>query len=219
MKLERQTFRAGETETDRPEAHYLPWLGRWLVEEGCRPPPEHRPARLLTNRLLTNLEIPCAMAITLRTATLLPLDLGPALIACVRSGCDDLPPLAELALHEILVNAAVHGNLEVSSGPASAWRDLSLRHQLIAAALDDPARAARLVTVALGWDTDHAVAAIIDQGRGYEPSAIGSMQPDGTRRAAGRGLKIARAAAQVDVLLGGRCTRLTFARHFRDIPV
>jgi hypothetical protein len=209
MKLRRHIIRAGETAADSPSAHVLPPPGCWLVEEGCDPPAEHRPGRLLT----TASRIRHGMALTLRTATLLPLNLGPALIGQAGSGADDMPPLAELALHEILVNAAVHGNLEVDSGTAAAWRDLSLRHQRIAAALLDPIRAARLVTVALGWDEEHVIAAVIDQGHGYDPMAIGSTPPDGTRRGSGRGLAIAHAAATVEVLLGGRCTRLTFARQ------
>ena len=211
MKLDRHGFRAGDRAADSPLAHVLPPPGLWLVEEGCRPPPDHSPGRLL----MTWPAIPHGMALTLRTATLMPLDLGSALIAGTGSGGDDMPLLAELALHEILVNAAVHGNLEVDSGTAAAWRDLSFRHQRIEAALMDPVRAARLVTVALGWDEEHVIAAVIDQGHGYDPSTIVSMPPDGVRRGCGRGLEIARAAARVEVLMGGRCTRLTFARQSR----
>jgi hypothetical protein len=211
MKLLRRTFRPlGTDEIDR-ELSELLRPGVWVVETGCTPPPAHCPGRLTEG-----FAVAYSMAISLRTATLLPLDLGPALAARLEAWGCVLAPLAGLALHEMLVNGAVHGNLQVGSGRASAWQELVAREQLIADALADPVRAGRMVTAALAWDARRVCAAIIDEGNGYQTAAadppVADTAPRATLRAAGRGLLIARAVADVEVLRGGCCTRLTFAR-------
>jgi anti-sigma regulatory factor (Ser/Thr protein kinase) len=156
--------------------------------------------------------MPDGMAASLRTQTVLSMDLGTALIDRLEAADCTVGPLAGLALHEMVVNAAIHGNLQINTGRAAGWSDLAAREQLIAAALKDNVSAARLVTVALGWDAERVCAFIIDQGAGYEIPALYGQGPDQVRRAAGRGMIIARAVAHVDVQRGGRCTRLIFAR-------
>jgi len=195
---------------DDPMARLSP--GRWLVDADAQPPPEHLP-----DRLLDGFDPEAAMAMTLYTPRLLRPDLGAALVArLARQGCR-VGDLAALALHEIVLNAAIHGNLEVSSGRATEWEDLDCREAALAAALADPVRARRVVTVALGWDAAQLAVLIIDEGRGYRPP-----QPDpnvlAPRRGAGRGLAIARAAAEVELRFGGRCTRLLFRRVGVQVP-
>ncbi len=179
--------------------------GAWLVEADHAPPPAHRPERLLAGR-----ECAAAAAISLSTATLLEGDLGQAIVAWLQAAGCDLELHAGLAVHELLLNAAIHGNLEIGSGPSADWRDLSARQREIAAALQDATRSARVLTVAVGWGAQMAAIVIADQGAGYcdapEPAMAGGL------RAAGRGLKIARRAGRLEVLDGGRCAAFLLDR-------
>ena len=195
------------TEQTPAALHELCCPGNWVVEAGCVPPPAHRPGSLLAR-----LALPDRMAASLRTATLLPLNLGTILSNRLAALECALDPLAELALHEILVNAAIHGNLCVAAGPAIAWRDLAAREELVAEALKNPDLAKRIVTVAIGWDASRICAVIIDEGSGYAAATQNRPRANAARRAAGRGLMIASSAAQVTILRGGRCTRMVFPR-------
>ena len=178
----------------------------WLVEAGHAPPPAHSPERLLAGR-----HCEAAAAISLSTATLLESDLGQALAAWLQScGCA-VGPLAALAVHELLLNAAVHGNLEIGSGPSVNWHDLSARQSMISAALQDSTLSARVLTVVAGWNARAAVVVIADQGPGYGEIAPEPATVSG-RRSAGRGLRIARQAGDMDVRDGGRCAALLFER-------
>ncbi len=173
--------------------------GAWVIETGFTPPPAHRPERLLA-------EWPCdaACAISLSTATLLQRDLGQAIAAWIQAAGREIGPLAGLALHELLLNAAIHGNLAIGSGASTNWRELSQRQTMIANALQDKAHSARLLTVAIGWNARLVALVVADQGGGYqEPPQEPAMA--GATRAAGRGLKIARRVGRLEVLDGGRC--------------
>jgi hypothetical protein len=183
--------------------------GRWLVEAGCRPPRAHHPALLLGRRRA----LLGGVAISLRSATLLGIDLGVALAGRLEADVCELGPIVGLALHELLLNAAIHGNLEVASGRAAKWHDLATRSAAIAMALDDPSRAARLVTVAIGWSAEAVATLVADEGKGYTPSPPNARTDDSRPRAAGRGLLIAGAAGRLRVLRNGRCARLTIPRE------
>jgi hypothetical protein len=167
--------------------------GRWLVEPGCTPPEFHEPHPLPLAGAGS------ATAISLRSARAIGLNLAPALVARMAAlGCR-LPELTGIALHELLTNAIVHGNLSVVSGPAAAWGDFIKRQAAIESALENPARAARIVTIMVAWNDDEAVAAITDEGTGYNPDC--ARGPCG---GAGRGLAIARAAGELTIHHGGR---------------
>lgn len=206
MKFRRVTVPVNGNVTDAMRLCDRLRCGRWLVEADTVPPPAHRPALLLAGRATQG-----AIAVTLRSATLLRLNLGQALIAWLAAAGCAVAELAALALHEVLINAAIHGNLAVEFGPSRVWNELLARQNLVDAALEDPILAARAVTVAIGWDHDSVSAVIADQGAGYQPAA-GPPAPDAARRGAGRGLMIAHAAARVDMLQGGRSVRLVFER-------
>ena len=187
--------------------------GVWLMEAGYTPPPAHRPERLLAGR-----HCEAAAAISLSTATLLETDLGQAVIAWLQAAGCAVDPLAGLAVHELLLNAAIHGNLEIASGPSRNWYELSARQSMIAAGLQDEARAARVLTVAVGWTARKAALLIADQGAGYRDAPEPATPAE--RRGAGRGLKIARRAGRVEVLDGGRCTALLLVHApAADAPV
>jgi hypothetical protein len=181
--------------------------GRWTVEAGITPPPAHRPPLLLGKDASR-----VSMAVSLSTTTALRWQLGASLIDRIAADGCAVGPLAGLALHEVLLNAAIHGNLAVGSGPSSAWSDLADRAAMIAVALDDPRLAARIVTVAVAWGQDGAVAVVADEGDCPWTPSTADAGAEG-RRGAGRGLMIARAAARVEILCDGRRTRLAFPCH------
>ena len=208
MRLRRETYTPTAEECEIPTHLQVP--GIWLIEVACKPPRQHQPAAMLALSSQTG-----AMALSLRTDTLLGMNVGAALVQALDNAGCRLNPLAPLALHEVLVNAAMHGNLAIETGPAATWTDLAARQELIATALQQDKRRKRLVTVALAWNAAQAIAVIADQGNGYNVGASTQFARQETNRlrGAGRGLLLARSAAQIDVQNGGRCTRLTFCRH------
>jgi hypothetical protein len=207
MRLCRRIFGATAAERTAGALARLYKPGFWIVEAGCEPPPSHRPAGLLRGMAPQH-----RMAVSLRTATLLGLLPADAMTEALGIADETMNGIAGLALHEMLVNAAVHGNLQVETGAASTWQDMSVRERMIEHALGDPVRANRVVTVAAGRETNAAYAVIADEGEGYVAQALGEAAASSARRGAGRGMLFARAAARVDVLRGGRCVRLTFPR-------
>jgi hypothetical protein len=172
MKLLRRNFKpVGAAPTAALFARLGP--GFWLVEADCTPPPTHHPGGMMGQ-----FAAECGMAVGLRTATLLQTDLGRLVVENVRGlGCA-LGPLAGVAVHEILVNAAIHGNLRVPSGPAREWADIVAHRRSIDAALADPMHAARVVTMVLGWNPRQLQAAIMDAGAGEAAAApgVGGME-------------------------------------------
>ena len=181
--------------------------GSWLVEAGITPPPEHRPALLLGTTAAH-----AGIALTMRTARALQLDISQTLMDWMgRQGCT-LAQAADVAFHEVLVNAAIHGNLGVASGPSKTWSDIEERAAQVACALHDPARAGRVITAAIAWNVSVAVVAVADEGPGYTISDQPGGGAAGERRAAGKGLGIARALALVEICNQGRCTRMIFTR-------
>lgn len=173
--------------------------GSWLVEAGSTPPPAHNPLHLPAWRLLSD-----GIAVSLTSASGIRLSIGTALIDWLANSGVPVEPLAGLALHELILNAIVHGNLGISLGHLDQWADLDIRQTMIAHALSDASRAARLVTVALGWVGDRALAVITDEGDGYQ-----AADPVTPGVGSGRGLRIVRAIGEVQVLQGGRQTALT----------
>jgi hypothetical protein len=173
--------------------------GRWAIEAEYNPPPAHDPARLPLGDRLTG-----AFALSLSSRTAIGMSLGPALVDRLMALGPAPGPLVGLALHELIVNAIIHGNLHVASGRSHLWQDVAERQALIAASLADRSCAERVVTIAIGWRPDRVVAVVADEGDGYDPATTPTPG-----LAAGRGLRLARMAGQVDVRCGGRQTAIT----------
>jgi len=173
--------------------------GRWMIEPGLQPPSTHDPERLPLGDGLT-----CGLAVSLSSTTLLSLSLGPALVDRLTELGPSLGPLAGLALHELIVNAVIHGNLQVESGGSGEWEDLAKRQAALVNALADRSRARRMVTIAAFWSPSEAVVAITDEGEGYDVTALQTV-----RQGCGRGLRLARIVGRVDVMNGGRQTAIT----------
>ena len=82
-----------------------------MIEAGHQPPPSHDPERLPLGEGLIG-----GLALSLSSATLIGLSLGPALVDRLSALGLRLGPMAGLALHELIVNAVIHGNLRVQAG-------------------------------------------------------------------------------------------------------
>jgi hypothetical protein len=173
--------------------------GCWMIEVGLQPPSTHDPERLRLGDGLIG-----GLALSLSGATLINLSLGPALVDRLTMLGPSLGPLAGLALHELIVNAVIHGNLHVESGGSCEWGDLTKRQVALAKALADPSRARRVVTIAAGWRAGEVVVAIADEGEGYDVTA-----PQTVTRGSGRGLRLARMVGRLDVGSAGRQTAIT----------
>jgi Histidine kinase-like ATPase domain len=173
--------------------------GSWMIEDGHQPPLSHDPERFPLGEGLTG-----GLALSLSSATLMGLSLGPALVDRLSALGLPLGPMAGLALHELIVNAVIHGNLRVEAGRSVDWADLAKRQATLDDALTDPSRTTRMVTIAAYWRADDVVVAIVDEGEGYDVSA-----PRVTKSGSGRGLRLARMVGWVDVLSGGSRTTIT----------
>jgi hypothetical protein len=173
--------------------------GLWAIEAEHNPPPSHDPTQLPLGGSLTG-----AIALSLSSVTAIGLSLGPALVDRLKVLGSAPGPLVGLALHELIVNAIIHGNLHVPSGRSRQWQDIAERQALIAASLADRSRADRIVTIALGWRPGQVVAVVVDEGDGYD--VVNTPTPG---LAAGRGLRLVRMAGRVDVHRGGRQTAIT----------
>jgi hypothetical protein len=173
--------------------------GRWMIEAGHKPPPSHDPERFPLGEGVAG-----GMALSLSSATLMGLSLGTALVDRLSALGLPLAPMAGLALHELIVNAVLHGNLRVEAGRSGDWADLAKRQATLVDALADPSRSARIVTVAAYWRAGEVVVAIADEGEGYDVSAPRLVTPG-----SGRGLQLARMVGRVDILSGGSLTTIT----------
>lgn len=112
----------------------------------------------------------------------------------------------ELALHEAVSNALVHGNLQVEGMKGVSMAALDRFSSDLAVRLADPAFSSRRVEVVLTFAEGAVVVEVGDEGRGFRPPGRA------TQGASGRGLDLIAAIAQsCDLLDGGRRIRLRFA--------
>jgi hypothetical protein len=199
MKLIQKTFVCDPSIDDPSMVCDQLAVGTWVVEAGYTPVPAHHPDCLSLWQ-----ELASGAALSVSSGTALRLALGPALMNWLARTHHVADPIAGLALHELIVNAALHGNLGVTSDQINLWRDLATRQAAFAASLEDIGRQARMVTVAFGWSDDRLVAIISDEGSGYQTDSSHN-----SGRGSGRGLRIARAVGHLEVLSGGCQTVLT----------
>lgn len=118
--------------------------------------------------------------------------------------------LMELALHEALVNAMVHGNLEIGPIAKDSLEDFIQFCQLIETRLADTAFGPRRVVMYARWPGDTVDVVIEDVGQGYDPDAVDEVD---LSKKSGRGLFLIRDIARdVSIEDGGRRLVMRFER-------
>jgi anti-sigma regulatory factor (Ser/Thr protein kinase) len=118
----------------------------------------------------------------------------------------------ELAVHEAVGNAVLHGGLEMGGSLLDGGPAFEHFSRRLADRLAERAYAARRVDIAVRRPADRLIVAVRDHGPGYDPATLPAQGPvlAGSRKV-GRGLAIMRAvAATVQVIDGGRQVVLTF---------
>lgn len=156
--------------------------------------------------------------LNLTTATAHDLQLGGRLLAALSARL----PLAgdrrddmELALHEAVSNALVHGNLGVAGMKELSAQELERFSRDLGDRLADPALAARRIVIAIRIDPAEdgpaedgralATVEVTDEGAGFTPG------PRTSSGASGRGLDlIGNIADELEIGNGGRSIRLRF---------
>ncbi|MCP1613776.1 hypothetical protein J2848_005473 [Azospirillum lipoferum] len=151
--------------------------------------------------------------LNLTTATAHDLQLGGRLLAALNARhplTGDHRDDVELALHEAVSNALVHGNLGVAGMKELSARELERFSRDLGARLADPALAARRIAIAIRIDPAEdnrplATVEISDEGAGFTPG------PRTSTGASGRGLDlIAGISAGLEIEDGGRRIRMRF---------
>lgn len=112
----------------------------------------------------------------------------------------------ELAIHEAVSNAVVHGNLQVDGMKGLSMAALERFSSELAARMADPAFARRRLEVSATIEAAAVVIDVCDEGPGFTPSP--KAEAGG---ASGRGLDLIQAIAErCDLLDGGRRIRMRF---------
>ncbi len=121
----------------------------------------------------------------------------------------DLRSSVELALHEALANAIMHGNLGLDSALKNSADQYDAFCDRIQESLKEVESGCRWIDVTADWSEAELEISVVDQGDGYD-EAQNSDHAD-SQAPYGRGMDIIRAlAAAVTVSDGGRCTILRF---------
>lgn len=121
-----------------------------------------------------------------------------------------LRPVVEMALHETVANAVLHGNLGLESGLKAGPDCFESFCRRMKDLLQNPESHRRWIQVTARWTDDQLELSVEDQGQGYEISE-GAGADDIDERPFGRGLAIVHAlASDVTISKGGRCTTLRF---------
>ena len=125
--------------------------------------------------------------------------------------CDRHPDLEsraediDRAVHELIANAVVHGNLEVTS-PHPGLEGFDLYCKALDVALADPLRLGRRVEVSALCADGLLEIAVQDHGTGYDLHDVTRVQVEATPRQ--HGLAIITTIADLHVEDGGRCAVL-----------
>ncbi|PPQ33400.1 ATP-binding protein [Rhodopila globiformis] len=149
-----------------------------FIEDGC-PPPPRAPGLCLAVRTETAFRLPLA-AILLAVVT----ERNPA--------AEDHGHLIELALHEAVANAVMHGNLAIATAGRGSVDDYGCFCMELNRRLNDPVACARCVILNAWWTSKRLCFAVSDQGQGFTYGE--SASPDDTPH--GRGIRLMRDLTQ-----------------------
>lgn len=120
----------------------------------------------------------------------------------------ELTPMAESidrAVHELVANALVHGNLDVAS-PGAGMEGFDAYCKALDAALADPRRLGHRVEISAARTQNSVEVAVLDQGGGYDFCEVTWIETGVSPRE--HGLAIVTATAELLVEDGGRCAVL-----------
>lgn len=191
------------------DALWLPPVAAWIEPPGgtAASEPAFQLAAMLAEAAGNDLYL------NLTTATAHDLQLGGRLLAALNARhplTGDHRDDVELALHEAVSNALVHGNLGVAGMKELSARELERFSRDLGDRLADPALAARRIVIAIRIDPTEdggpmATVEITDEGAGFTPS------PRAGAGASGRGLDlIASISEGLEIEDGGRRIRMRF---------
>jgi anti-sigma regulatory factor (Ser/Thr protein kinase) len=114
----------------------------------------------------------------------------------------------ELALHEAVANAVIHGNLALGSSFGTTADSFDAFCQRLSERMADAALGGRRVAIAILREEGRLDLRITDEGAGFDPAALGPRAADAK---SGRGLEIIRAMCnRLSVEDGGRSLALSF---------
>ena len=123
--------------------------------------------------------------------------------------CEDLALRLKTAVHEATVNAAIHGNLGLTSDMRDSLDGGALLLQRISQLLAQESLSSRRVTLLACWTDVSIRITVRDEGRGFSPASL----PDRRERGFGRGLSIINLfASAVHIDNGGRDIVMEFRR-------
>ncbi len=118
-------------------------------------------------------------------------------------------PMLQIAVHEALANAVIHGSLEVGSFSRTSLQEFETYNKEISTRLKDKSFTQRRVTLSARWDEDEIEIRVQDQGPGFILDRQAGAAND---FASERGLGIIHEAADlVQIQDGGRRVIFTFA--------
>lgn len=157
---------------------------------------------------------PQGLFLSLTTATAYGIEVARALCDAIQARVpmdEKLRQVMELALHEALVNAMVHGNLEIGSLSKDSLDDFIQFCQTIEIRLGDAVFGHRRVTTVVSWNDETIDIDIADEGPGYDLAILD--KPIDLNKKSGRGLFLIRDICRsVDILDQGRRLIMRFAR-------
>ena len=127
-------------------------------------------------------------------------------IAVQRSLSNTCRDNIELALHEALCNALVHGNLQMEGIGDLSFEALERFSSNLLVRMTDPDFANRRIDVIFLFESDGITVDVIDQGCGFEP------KPKTVPKASGRGFELIEASClSFRLMEGGRRVSMRFA--------
>ena len=176
-----------------------PYLGGCEVEESGWTIPGHR--------MLAHLGAG-GMAMSVSTVSAYQCDLA---IAFTTALCRRHPKLAsrseeiDRAVHEMMANALVHGNLEVAS-PRPGMDGFDAYCKALDHALADPALQRRRVEISALYAQGLLEIAVLDHGSGYDARNVTRMEVEAAPRQ--HGLAIISSTGRLRIEDGGRCAIL-----------
>ena len=152
--------------------------------------------------------------ISVRTRTVFDLDVAARLTLAVAQRLpddQDMHQALELALYEVIGNAAIHGNLGIESHMRGSAETLATYQAILDDRLDDPRFADKRVMVTVVPQDGAIEVTVSDQGDGYDLNGL-LARPASLEAKSGRGLGFIRQLAQsMAGRDGGRTLVMTFA--------